>query len=96
MEATKLIYSSHAVKRMQQRGINSKVVNFIFEHGIKSNTHQDDRYIFNAKKQKQINNQLLRLPIYKKFDKQIQSTALIVNDNHLITAYKINKRLRNA
>jgi len=96
MKPATLIYSSHAVKRMQQRGISSKVVDFIFEHGIKSITHQDERYIFNTKKQEQINNQILRQPIYKKFDKQINTTALIVNDNRLITAYKIDKRLRNA
>ena len=95
MNSQNLTYSSHAIKRMQQRGIKSQVVEFIFEHGFKSNTHQDVRYIFNGNKQKKVNKEILSLPIYKKFDKQISSTALVMNESHLITAYKINKRIKN-
>lgn len=95
MNSQELTYSSHAIIRMQQRGINSQVVEFIFEHGFKSNTHQDVRYIFNCNKQKKLNRNILSQPLYRKFDKQITATALVVNNNHLITAYKIDKRIKN-
>ena len=90
-----ITYSPHAQKMMQQRGINKKVVEFILEHGIKQKTHEDDRYIFNQGKQKKINREILKHAIYKKFDKQISSTALVIHGNHLITAYKIQKRIWN-
>lgn len=95
MNAQNLTYSSHAIKRMQQRGIKPQVIEFIFEHGFKSITHQDVRYIFNCNRQKKVNNQILSLPTYKKFDKQISTTALVMNESHVITAYKINKRIKN-
>ena len=95
MNAQNLTYSSHAIKRMQQRGIKPQVIEFIFEHGFKSKTHQDVRYIFNFNRQKKVNKQILSLPTYKKFDKQISTTALVMNESHVITAYKINKRIKN-
>ena len=47
-----LIFSNHALVRMQQRGLTKDVISFIFNYGIKMVTHQDHRYIFNTKKQK--------------------------------------------
>ena len=88
-----ITYSSHAEKRMQQRGINKHVVEFILVHGIRQKTHDDERYIFNQGKQKKLNREILNHKIYKKFDKQITSTALVTNNNHVITAYKIQKRI---
>lgn len=90
-----ITYSPHAEKRMQQRGINKQVVEFILEHGIRKKTHDDERYIFNQGKQKKLNREILKHKIYKKFDKQITSTALVINNNHVITAYKIQKRIWN-
>ena len=92
---TEITYSPHAEKRMQQRGINKQVVEFILEHGIRKKTHDDERYIFNQGKQKKLNREILKHKIYKKFDKQIASTALVINNNHVITAYKIQKRIWN-
>ena len=90
-----ITYSPHAEKRMQQRGINKQVVEFILEHGIRKKTHDDERYIFNQGKQKKLNREILKHKIYKKFDKQITSTALVINNSHVITAYKIQKRIWN-
>ena len=90
-----ITYSPHAEKRMQQRGINKQVVEFILEHGIRQKTHDDERYIFNQGKQKKFNREILKHKIYKKFDKQITSTALVINNFHVITAYKIQKRIWN-
>ena len=90
-----ITYSPHAEKRMQQRGINKQVVEFILEHGIRQKTHGDERYIFNQGKQKKLNREILKHKIYKKFDKQITSTALVINNNHVITAYKIQKKIWN-
>jgi hypothetical protein len=90
-----ITYSPHAEKRMQQRGINKQVVEFILEHGIRQKTHDDERYIFNQGKQKKLNREILKHKFYKKFDKQITSTALVINNNHVITAYKIQKRIWN-
>jgi hypothetical protein len=94
-EIARVTYSLHAKKRMQQRGINKQVVEFILEHGVKQKTHEDDRYIFNEKKQKKFNREVLNNLVYKKFDKQISSTALVVNDMCVITAYKIQGRIWN-
>ena len=44
--------TNHAQKRIQQRGLTREIVQFIFENGIKTNSHQDKRYIFNSKKTK--------------------------------------------
>jgi len=85
--------TNHAQKRIQQRGLTKEIVQFIFENGIKTNSHQDKRYIFNSKKQKQKNRQLLLDPFFKKFQKQIENTALIVHGRVLVTAYRIDGRI---
>ena len=85
--------TNHAQKRIQQRGLTREIVQFIFENGIKTNSHQDKRYIFNSKKQKQKNRKLLLDPFFKKFQKQIENTALIVHGRVLVTAYRIDGRI---
>ena len=47
-----LEFTCHAQKRIQQRGLTKEIVQFIFDNGLKTNSHQDVRYIFNTKKQK--------------------------------------------
>ena len=53
-----------------------------------------DIYLIKESKKK-LNREILKHKIYKKFDKQITSTALVINNNHVITAYKIQKRIWN-
>ena len=89
----RLEFTHHAIKRIQQRGITKDIVQFIYKHGLKSNTHQDKRYIFNTKKQKHKNREILLDPFFKKFHKQIENTVLIVNGGVLVTAFRINKRI---
>ena len=88
-----LIFSEHAITRMQQRGITREAISFIFNNGIKMITHQDHRYIFNTKKQKKKNRELLFDKTFIKFQKQIENTALIVNNGMLVTAYRIDRRI---
>ena len=88
-----LIFSEHAITRMQQRGITREAISFIFNNGIKMVTHQDHRYIFNTKKQKKKNRELLFDKTFIKFQKQIENTALIVNNGMLVTAYRIERRI---
>ena len=88
-----LEFTNHAQKRIQQRGLTREIVQFIFENGMKTNSHQDKRYIFNSKKQKQKNRKLLLDPFFKKFQKQIENTALIVHGRVLVTAYRIDGRI---
>ena len=88
-----LIFSEHAIIRMQQRGITREAISFIFKNGIRKITHQDHRYIFNTKKQKIKNRDLLFDKTFIKFQKQIENTALIVNNGMLVTAYRIQKRI---
>ena len=88
-----LIFSEHAITRMQQRGITKEAISFIFNNGIKMITHQDHRYIFNTKKQMKKNRELLFDKTFIKFQKQIENTALIVNNGMLVTAYRIERRI---
>ena len=88
-----LIFSNHALVRMQQRGLTKDVISFIFNYGIKMVTHQDHRYIFNTKKQKKKNRELMFDRTFIKFQKQIENTALIVNNGMLVTAYRIERRI---
>jgi len=88
-----LEFTYHAQKRIQQRGLTKEIVQFIFDNGLKTNSHQDKRYIFNVKKQKQKNRELLLDPFFKKFQKQIENTALIVHGRVLVTAYRIDGRI---
>lgn len=88
-----LIFSEHAIIRMQQRGITREAISFIFKNGIRKITHQDHRYIFNTKKQKIKNRDLLLDKTFIKFQKQIENTALIVNNGMLVTAYRIQGRI---
>ena len=88
-----LIFSNHALVRMQQRGLTKDVISFIFNYGIKMITHQDHRYIFNTNKQKKKNRELMLDRTFIKFQKQIENTALIVNNGMLVTAYRIEKRI---
>jgi len=88
-----LVYSEHAVIRMQQRGITKEVIAFIFNNGSKAITHQDHRYIFNTKKQKKNNRKILFHKTFIKFHKQIENTAIIVNNGMLVTAYRIQGRI---
>ena len=93
MVEQELIFSEHAITRMQQRGITREAISFIFNNGIKMITHQDHRYIFNTKKQKKKNRELLFDKTFIKFQKQIENTALIVNNGMLVTAYRIDRRI---
>ena len=88
-----LIFSNHALVRMQQRGLTKEVISFIFNYGIKMITHQDHRYIFNTNKQKKKNRELMFDRTFIKFQKQIENTALIVNNGMLVTAYRIKKKI---
>ena len=88
-----LIFSNHALVRMQQRGLTKDVISFIFNYGIKMVTHLDHRYIFNKKKQKKKNRELMFDRTFIKFQKQIENTALIVNNGMLVTAYRIERRI---
>jgi len=86
--------SAHGAIRCQQRGIPNKILNFIINYGKTVNTHNDKKSFVTRK----IFNQLLRDKVHNKillrYDKQIQSTAVIWNpkDKVIITTFKITKR----
>ena len=88
-----LIFSEHAITRMQQRGLPKDAISFIFNYGTKMITHQDHRYIFNTNKQKKKNRELMFDRTFIKFQKQIENTALIVNNGILVTAYRIQGKI---
>tara|TARA_B110000008_G_C16639615_1_gene432040 strand:- start:73 stop:342 length:270 start_codon:yes stop_codon:yes gene_type:complete len=84
--------TKHARTRCQQRGMPIEAIEFIFMHGKSINTHQDKKYFCTKKilsKLKHIEKEVIR-----KFDKFILNTAIVCNDNRLITVMRINKRIR--
>tara|TARA_B100001057_G_scaffold61146_1_gene54446 strand:- start:9453 stop:9803 length:351 start_codon:yes stop_codon:yes gene_type:complete len=92
----KLFFTKHASTRCQQRGINKDVAAFIFNYGIKSNTHEDERFI--------VTNKCIKRNFYKddffqrfflKYEKQIRGTAIIVKRDSLITVMKLTKGVKN-
>ena len=90
---TRLHISKHALIRMQQRGIPLEAIAVIFKFGSRMITHQDYRYIFNSNKQRKKNRAIFFDKTFKKFQKQIENTALIVHQNNLVTAYRIQGKI---
>ena len=74
---------------------DTMTIAIIFKYGSKKITHQDHRYIFNSNKQKKKNRSIFFDKTFKKFQKQIENTALIVNHNRfeLVTAYRIQSKI---
>ena len=84
--------TDHAITRCQQRGIPVEAVNFIYKHGKSISTHQDKKYFCTKK----ILNKLkfVESNIIRRLDKYILNTAIVCNNQTLITVMRINKRIR--
>lgn len=85
------IFSNHATKRCQQRGIPKEVAIFIFNHGKSLNTHGQRKYFINKKRLRQL--QQDNRTFCSKHDKHLLSTAVVCSNEIIVTAMKINKRL---
>ena len=84
--------STHAKIRCQQRGIPLEAINFIYIHGRSTNTHGSKKYFCTKKI---LNNlKFLESEVIRKFDKYILNTAIVINNGTLITAMRINRRIR--
>ena len=91
MDINKIKLTDHALVRCQQRGIPLAILPIIVLYGKKVKTHDDYKSFINNKL---MNSLSKKYPdIVSKFDKQIQSTAVIWNNDHVVTAFKIKQRL---
>tara|TARA_B100001027_G_C16128132_1_gene268000 strand:+ start:249 stop:572 length:324 start_codon:yes stop_codon:yes gene_type:complete len=90
----KLYLTKHAILRLQQRGISTDIVEFIYEHGEKIRDHQSYRYFFTKKALKNISEIKEYEYFIKKNDKQLNKVTLIVDKDVLITAMHNTKRIK--
>ena len=88
--------SKHCQARIQQRGINIETVHLIKNYGQKINTHGDYKMFINKKSLKKLCQSKEMGMNFKKLEKQIKTTAIVVSScgKKCITAMKINKRIR--
>ena len=85
-------FSNHSITRCQQRGISQDVVKFIIKYGNGFKTHEDKKFFVNKKRLNKIKHE--ERSFISKNDKQILSTAVICNKNHVISAMKITKAVK--
>tara|TARA_B100000035_G_scaffold302642_1_gene300447 strand:+ start:304 stop:654 length:351 start_codon:yes stop_codon:yes gene_type:complete len=92
----KLFFTKHASARCQQRGVSEDIATFIFNYGIKSNTHEDERFIVTNKciKKNYYEDEFFQ-KFFCKYEKQIRGTAIIVKRDSLITVMKLTKGIKN-
>lgn len=88
--------SKHCQTRIQQRGINLETIYLIKNYGQKINTHGDFKMFINKKSLKKLCQSKEMGKSFKKLEKQIKTTAIVVSScgKKCITAMKINKRIR--
>ena len=88
--------SKHCQARIQQRGINIETIHLIKNYGQKINTHGDYKMFINKKSLKKLCQSKEVGMDFKKLEKQIKTTAIVVSScgQTCITAMKINKRVR--
>ena len=85
------IFTDHAQKRCQQRGIPPDVASFIIDHGDTVYTHKHKKHYVTRGSLKYLRREY---PSFvSKYDKQLKSTAVVCSDDAIITVMKINKRL---
>ena len=94
----KIIYTNHALKRLQQRGIPFDAVEILKEFGESKRSNNDTKkFFFNKKSLKKIRYKKKIYEKYRRFDKQIKSTAVVlknVQDGYLcITAMKVSNKI---
>ena len=87
-------FTDHSEARCRQRGIPHKVVEFIVSNGDSFRTHEDRKFYINKKKLGKL--KFENKEFISKFDKQILSTAVIVNKckDTVITAMKISGHIK--
>jgi len=91
MDINKIKLTDHALVRCQQRGIPLEILPIIVLYGKKIKTHDDYKSFVNSKSLGLLSR--AHPDIVSKYDKQIQSTAVVWNKSHVVTAFKINQRL---
>ena len=86
-----MVFSNHSIIRCQQRGVSKDVVKFICKHGKKINSHGDKKIFINKKA---LNNLMFtEKDFISKNDKQILSTAVVCNEDVIITVMKITTKI---
>jgi hypothetical protein len=85
-------HTKHANQRCQQRGIPIEVVNFIINHGEAINTHKKTKHFLTKQSLEYLKRDFPE--VIGKYDKQLASTAIVTVGDNVITAMKIQHRLR--
>ena len=86
-----LKFTNHSNIRCQQRGIHKDVARFIVRYGKSVNTHTEKKYFINKKKLNVL--KFKERDFISKYDKQILSTAIVCNEEVVVTVMKIIKKV---
>ncbi len=77
-------YTEHSLKRMQQRGIDKKIVQHLLNQGeIQHDGHGCKIFFLNKKKRKLVP-KYFSLVDYKKLDKKLKSYVVLSSDNSTV------------
>ncbi|MBI4194542.1 MAG: DUF4258 domain-containing protein [Betaproteobacteria bacterium] len=85
--------SAHAQARMQQRGINERVLDRLFEYGKVAHDHQGGEVIFINKQARRRLRTQLDGNEYRSLERYFNAYAVIAGDGEVVTVGRRWKRL---
>ena len=88
----KMKYSKHADKRINQRGISKRVIDYILSYGSCIHTHGDSKFYLKKETLKFLCSE--DSIFIKQNEKQLLSTAVVCDQNTVITVMKRFKKIR--
>ena len=85
--------SKHANKRISQRGVSKKVIEYILSYGSCVHTHGDSKFFLKKETLKFLCSE--DSIFIKQNEKQLLNTAVVCDQNTVITVMKRFKKIRN-
>ena len=85
-------FSKHASQRCQQRGIPAHIVEFIFINSECKDSFDDQIYYMSKDRMKELWTE--NKDYFKDNEQHLLKTKVVCNSNDVITAMKINKKIK--